>query len=94
MDITPFILISSLAMPVGAYDKVQGTRDDSILCIQYIERFSHFDLYGVVDNTARLYHFHFYLLGFQPPYTNEKQMKSKNIIHHHHCKNSLIKVTH
>lgn len=81
-------------MPVGAYDKVQGARDYSLLCIQYIERVAHFDLDGVMDNTARLYHFHFYLLGFQPTYTNEKEMKSKNIIHDHHYRNSLIKVTH
>lgn len=72
----PFIFIS---MPVETYDKVQRTRVYSILCIQYIERFARFDLdiYGVVDSTAGLYHFHFCLLEFQPSYTNEKEVKAK-----------------
>lgn len=91
MDITPSIFISTLAMPIGTYDKVQGARDYSILCTQYIERFAHFDLNG---GPARSYRFHFCLLGFQTSYTNEKEMKPKKVIRYHHCKNNFVKVTH
>lgn len=87
MNITPLIFISSLVVPVGATIRSRDREiiPYSVYSTPYIERFAHFDLDGVVDNTARLHHFHSYLLGFQPSYTNKKEVKSKNTICHHHC---------